>query len=312
MTAAGENSGGIRARISEVSIDSICPYKNNPRNNEKSIRKVAASIREFGFLQPIVCDRDGMILAGHTRYAAARSLGLETVPVLFAEDLDPDRARAYRLADNKVGEDSLWDEEALIAELSLLSADDVDLRMSDFGFDTSDEYRRRKSWEVSAKRCGLAHRLQLRTKCGFLYASFFNTGKTGKTLDEIKSDPGAVQPFADNLADYLLNTLGGGLDANGWCICTTPRRRHREGFHFATEICRTAAAGLGIPFCENAVACESRGRIEPVFRLENEPKQPNVVLYDDVVTTGITMRDTRQLLLDAGHTVLAVAAIRNQ
>ena len=63
-------------------ITEIRPYENNPRNNEKSIEKVAQSIQEFGFLQPIVCDRDGVILAGHTRYEAAKRLGLETVPVI--------------------------------------------------------------------------------------------------------------------------------------------------------------------------------------------------------------------------------------
>ena len=92
--------------IKEVSVEIIKPYENNPRNNLVSIPKVASSIKEFGFLQPIVCDKDGVILAGHTRYEAAKSLGLKTVPVIFAENLSPEQAKAYRLADNKAGEGS--------------------------------------------------------------------------------------------------------------------------------------------------------------------------------------------------------------
>ena len=197
--------------VSDVDIGSIKPYEKNPRYNDKSISKVAKSIKEFGFLQPIVCDRDGVILAGHTRYAAAKSLGLEKVPVLFAEDLTPEQASAYRLADNKVGEGSAWNEELLIGELELLKGDDLAFQMSEFGFDTSAEYRRKKSWKTSEKRCGLENKIMLRSKLGFMYTSFFSTGKNGKSLEEIKADAGNIQPFADNLCDYLLKTIGDNL-----------------------------------------------------------------------------------------------------
>ena len=101
-------------------ISEIRPYENNPRNNEKSVEKVASSIREFGFLQPIVCDGDGVILAGHTRYEAAKRLGLETVPVIYAKNLTEGQAKAYRIADNKVGESSEWVEELLGKELEAI------------------------------------------------------------------------------------------------------------------------------------------------------------------------------------------------
>ena len=94
---------------SEIHIPSARARMKNPRNNDKSIDKVANSIKEFGFLQPIVCDGAGVILAGHTRYAAAKKLGLGKVPVLYADGLTPEQARAYRLADNKAGEGSEWE-----------------------------------------------------------------------------------------------------------------------------------------------------------------------------------------------------------
>ena len=302
----------IMKRVTEADIDSIRPYEKNPRNNRKSVDKVANSIKEFGFLQPIVCDGDGVILAGHTRYAAAKKLGLKKVPVLYAEGLTPAQARAYRLADNKVGEGSVWDEKLLIDELALLDSGSMDFCMSDFGFDSSAEYRRRNSWKTLEKKCGLVSKIMLRSKCGFMYASFYNTGKNGKTLEEIKGDASNIQPFADSLCDYLGKTVGDHLRNGGWCICTTPRRRHTEGLHFATEVCRAAAADLGIPFYEDAITAGSRKRIEPVFELPGEIAQPNVVLYDDIITTGSTLMESRRLLTDAGKNVLAIAAIRNQ
>ena len=295
--------------IKEVNINDIRPYDKNPRNNGASVPKVAASIREFGFLQPIVCDSSGVILAGHTRYAAAKSLGLETVPVLYAGDLTPQQARAYRLADNKAGEDSQWIEDILTAELEALGPTEFD--MAEFGFGETDEERRRKSWTVTAKKCGLVQDIILRKKCGYMYTTFYKTGKEGKPITEIKEDPSNVPHFADSLCDYLLQTLGGNLAESSWCICTTPRRRHKHGFHFSTEICRNAAGQLGIMFYEDAFSSRNRGRIEPEFVMEKDPLEQNVILFDDILTTGITMREARQMLLDRGHAVIAIAAIRN-
>jgi hypothetical protein len=295
--------------IREVDIRDIRPYDRNPRNNEASVPRVAASIREFGFLQPIVCDRDGVILAGHTRYAAARSLGLTKVPVLYAEGLTPEQARAYRLADNKAGEESLWLEDVLSAELEAL--DGAPFEMADFGFEESDEERRRKSWSVTEKRCGLVPDITIRRKCGYLYTTFYKTGKQGRPITEIKEDPRNVRLFADSLCDYLQQTLGNNLSSGGWCLCTTPRRRHKEGFHFSTEICRDAAGQLSVPFYEDAVTARNRDRIDPEFTLEKDPAEKNVILYDDILTTGSTVRETRRLLLEAGHTVIVIAAIRN-
>ena len=74
-------------QIIDLPIDEVTPYENNPRNNEAAVKAVAASIREFGFKVPIVIDRDGVIIAGHTRHKAALQLGLETVPTIRADDL---------------------------------------------------------------------------------------------------------------------------------------------------------------------------------------------------------------------------------
>jgi DNA modification methylase len=114
-------------------IDRPRPYPHNPRKiSDMAIAKVAASIREFGFRQPIVVDGEGVVIAGHTRLAAASSLGLASVPVHIARDLTPVQARAYRLADNRTGQEAEWDNELLRVEMLALAGLDVDLSLTAF------------------------------------------------------------------------------------------------------------------------------------------------------------------------------------
>ena len=116
------------------SIDEINPYENNPRDNDDAVDAVANSIKEFGWQQPIVVDNGGVIIAGHTRYKAAKKLGLKHVPVVVADNLTPDQVKAYRLADNKTAELADWDMDLLNDELDQIR----DIDMSDFGFDDLD------------------------------------------------------------------------------------------------------------------------------------------------------------------------------
>src|ERR1700676_5251284 len=103
------------------SIERPVPYAKNPRKIPQSaIEKVAASIREFGWRQSIVVDAEGVIVVGHTRLLAARKLGLLEVPVHVAADLTEAQCRAYRIADNRVGEEARWDDELLKLEISEL------------------------------------------------------------------------------------------------------------------------------------------------------------------------------------------------
>lgn len=118
-------------KVQDVSIDKIKPYKNNPRDNEAGIDAVANSIKQFKWQQPIVVDKDNVIIVGHTRYLAAKKLGLKEVPVKVATGLTPEQVKAYRLADNKTGELTDWNLDLLDDELDSI----IDINMSDFGFD---------------------------------------------------------------------------------------------------------------------------------------------------------------------------------
>jgi len=118
-----------------MDINALKPYPNNPRKNEYAIEPVANSIREFGFKQPIIVDKNNVIIAGHTRLLAAKELGMTKVPVIVADDLDPEQVKAYRLADNKTGELAGWDFEQLDVELG----DIADIDMGQFGFKEDSE-----------------------------------------------------------------------------------------------------------------------------------------------------------------------------
>lgn len=116
-------------------ITDIKPYEKNPRKNDEAVKYVAASIKEFGFKVPIVVDKDGIIVAGHTRWKAAKKLGLDEVPCIIADDLSDEQIKAFRLADNKVSEKAEWDFDLLGEELDDL----FDFDMSIFGFDDDAE-----------------------------------------------------------------------------------------------------------------------------------------------------------------------------
>ncbi len=119
-------------QIQLVDITQIKPYENNPRKNDKAVDKVAESIKEFGFKNPVIVDKDNLIIVGHTRYKAAKKLGLTQIPVIVASDLTPEKAKAYRIADNKTGEIAEWDYEQLINELEELKLSDYDLELTGF------------------------------------------------------------------------------------------------------------------------------------------------------------------------------------
>ena len=118
-------------KVKQINIDKIIPYHNNPRKNQ-AIDKVASSINEYGFQQPIVVDQNMVVIVGHTRLLASKKLELKKVPIAIA-DLTKSQAKAYRLADNRTNEDSSWDEELLKGELL-----DLEGLLNSTGFEDSE------------------------------------------------------------------------------------------------------------------------------------------------------------------------------
>ena len=119
--------------VQEIFINELKPYKNNPRKNDKAVDAVAKSIQQFGFKEPIVIDKDKVIVCGHTRLKAAQKLKLEKIPCVIADDLTPEEIKAFRLIDNKTAELAEWDFDMLSDELSDIEIPEFDMTEFDFG-----------------------------------------------------------------------------------------------------------------------------------------------------------------------------------
>lgn len=150
--------------ITYIKIDKIKPYENNPRINDNAIDKVAESIKQFGFKQPIVLDKDYNIIVGHTRTKAAKKLNIDEVPCLVADDLTEEKIKAYRLADNKTNEFSSWDMDKLKDELKNVEnlftgfdKEEIDSILKDINindFFEGSEAEEKKQIKVFCPRCG--------------------------------------------------------------------------------------------------------------------------------------------------------------
>lgn len=122
-------------QVQSIKISEVKPYENNPRDNDSAVGGVAESIKQFGWQQPIVVDKDNVIIVGHTRYKAAKQLHMKEVPVVVAKNLSDEQVKAYRLADNKTGEKAIWDNKELLDELG-----SIDMSKVFTGFTSADVF----------------------------------------------------------------------------------------------------------------------------------------------------------------------------
>ena len=126
-------------KIIKKKVSELIPYINNPRKNDEAVDKVASSIKNYGFKVPIVIDKNNEIITGHTRLKAAKKLQLSEVPCIVASDLTPAQIKAYRIADNKVSEQSEWDFDILKNEILELKELDFEIENTGFDIDEIDE-----------------------------------------------------------------------------------------------------------------------------------------------------------------------------
>ena len=145
-------------------VPEVRPYEKNPRKNAEAVKYVKASIEKFGFKQPIIVDSNRVIIAGHTRLEAAKSLGMAEVPCIVADDLTDAQVKALRLADNKVAEFSEWEMNLLGEELGEL-AEISDIDMGDFGFDDNLEMDDEEENVTEEKCVNLSETFQIIVEC---------------------------------------------------------------------------------------------------------------------------------------------------
>ena len=174
--------------IRNINLDELIPYEKNPRINYKAVKYVAESIKEFGFKVPIVIDKNNVIVAGHTRYKASIELGLTEVPCIISDDLMEEQVKAFRLADNKVGEIAEWDFELLAEELQ--GIDDLDMEAFEFEMPKNDEEVEEDEYDVELpkepkSKLGQVYKLgRHRLMCG----DSMKVEDVTKLMDGVKAD----------------------------------------------------------------------------------------------------------------------------
>lgn len=170
-------------QIQEVPIGDVKPYENNPRDNDRAVDALAKSIKSFGWQQPIVVDKNMVVIVGHTRLKAAKKLGAEKVPVVIAENLTDEQAKAYRLADNKTGENAVWDNKKLLEELSSFDTKDLftGFKTSEIFEDVLDE---QDNSPIDENEKGVTYSVSLKTQNKELYEQVKHFIEGVKTLDQ--------------------------------------------------------------------------------------------------------------------------------
>ena len=171
---------------------------------------------------------------------------------------------------------------------------------------------KRKAWDKSVEaRCDFTYRLRLTRRSNVNFVSIWQKSIYGRTLTEIKADDDMVQFFADSIVPVIKEMLGYNLPNGDWAVVTTPKRRHLTK-NFATRISEVIAQQLGIPFYEDVASCRSKQRMNAVFTLNVLPKEANLIVFDDFVTTGQTLASMRRLLEEHGKNLVFFTGINNK
>ena len=171
---------------------------------------------------------------------------------------------------------------------------------------------KRKSWDKTVEaRCDFTYKLSLTRRSDVDFISIWKKSVYGRTLTDIKGDPDMVTFFADNITPVISETLGYHLADGSWAVCTSPKRRHKEK-NFATLISERIAASLGIPFYDDVALCHSKQRVNAVFELNNLPNESNIIVFDDFVTTGMTLAGMKKLLSSLGKNGVYFSCINNK
>ena len=170
----------------------------------------------------------------------------------------------------------------------------------------------RKSWDKSVEaRCDFTYKLRLTRRASTNFITIWQKSVFGKTLTEIKSDDDMIPFFVESLVPVIRECIGYHICDGSWAIVTTPMRRHKDR-NFATLVSEGLAKDLGIPFYFDCAHCRSKQRVGAIFDPNNLPNEPNVIVFDDFVTTGSTLLAMKNLLQEHGKNPVFFAGINNK
>lgn len=173
--------------------------------------------------------------------------------------------------------------------------------------------QKRKAWHEENKleaRCDFQRHVRLTRRGGVFFISLWQKSVFGRTLTDIKSDDEMVVKFSTEIAALIKEIMGEHLASGSWCICTTPKRRHLVK-NFSTRVSEGIAQILDIPFYEDVAFCRSKQRINAIYDLNILPNEPNIICFDDFVTTGSTLGAMDRLLKPLGKNILYFTGINN-
>lgn len=317
-----------------ISIDELVQDDHNfNKGTEEGQKLIEKSFKELGAGRSILVDKDGKIIAGNKSQIAAQAAGIKKVRVIESDgteliavkrtDISIDSAdgRKLALADNMTAHVNLaWDE----IQIDKIETSIEEFDKSDWGFDVkniqqeqvsdeqklADDVKKRAAWGKREKYteplCDLKDRLTVHNRDGRFFISTYKRSEEGIPLSEIKIAYN-VKLFALQ-AENIIRGIIGLKQKDGWCIITTPKRRHKEK-NFASMVCDEVSKNLGIPFYEDVVEAKNKQRINPVFELKKQIDEKEIIIYDDIFTTGSTLKATADLFPDKN--VLCVIGIYN-
>ena len=172
--------------------------------------------------------------------------------------------------------------------------------------------KKRDAWDKDTEaRCDFYQKTRLVSRAGVWFFALWQKSMMGRTLTEIKSDEKEITHFATAISDLIKEVIGQYLGSGNWCIITTPKRRHKER-NFATLVAEEIGRNLGIPFYEDVASCKSKHRVNAVFDLLFSPPENNVILFDDFVTTGSTMKAMKAVLEGQKKNIMMFTGINNK
>lgn len=293
-----KNIYNIRCEELHPNKGQIKGLPKNPRSNV-DLEKLKKSIQEIPYFleaRPIVAIRhenENVVIAGNQRLRAAQELGFETVPCYILSPTTPiSQLQQIAIIDNTHA--GKWDK----AELFNFDIDESwCLEVSKLAI--------QKAWEQRQLHFFIKMDLKIKQKGDFFVTFLYSKDKNGDELDTIKETPTNVQLIARDVVKAL-TLLFQNLD--GIALITTPKRRHLEN-NFAENICFDVANQTGLHFYPNAVVAKNRVRINPDFNLTINIQEKIVILFDDIITTGSTIRATRELLRE--KTVYCIVGFNN-
>jgi hypothetical protein len=286
--------------LSDLTFDD----KNFNAGTETGQELLVKSLRKFGAGRSILIDKNNRIIAGNKTAEQADKAGLKDVIIVETTgdqlvavkrtdiDLDSTKGRELALADNAVAvADIEWDIKT-IREVT----EEWDIEPSEWGVELETDKKRTFPIHGAEHVSDLSDALKVHRRGEFAYVSFWENTETGWKLSDIKSDPKSIETFSTKCVEMFPAMLGYNLSGGDWALLTTPRRRHKDGLHFATEICKKVSEILKIPFYEDVIVSRTKNRLKPEFTVVKDIKESNLICFDDIVTTGMTLKATHDVL----------------